>query len=199
MKLDDIVIDNVKTTTIYEEQCPNCGWRNSSDDLICICPECGKDLKCGQFTDINSALGINNSDIVEKFKATNDIELAEMFGITIEELHKEIENKTFRSVTNNDNIFIFPVQNDKPVKIVIEDNVKVSSVSDYDIEIKKKFNSLETEKLLKDIFGDTNIATYDCSDMSDEEIDRIVNKWNDIGCTSLQLTPKELKEILKEQ
>jgi hypothetical protein len=65
----------------------------------------------------------------------------------------------------------------------------------YIIEIKRKLSPSEIES----IFGSTNIGALDCSDMSDEEIDRIVDEFNSIGCTSFQLTSEEIKEILEGQ
>lgn len=67
----------------------------------------------------------------------------------------------------------------------------------YILEIKRKLSSSEIES----IFGSTDIAALDCSDMSDEEIDRIVDEFNSIGCTSfnhLSLTEEEIKAITKQ-
>ena len=46
----------------------------------------------------------------------------------------------------------------------------------YTIEIKKKLSAYEIEA----IFGTTNIGILDCSGIPDEEVDRIVDKWNSI-------------------
>ena len=70
----------------------------------------------------------------------------------------------------------------------------------YILEIKRKLSSSEIES----IFGTTDIGVLDCSDIdiSDEEIDRIVEEFNSIGCTSfnrLSLTEEEIKAITKQE
>lgn len=52
---------------------------------------------------------------------------------------------------NNCTHFILPESKDRPIKVVIEDNVKVISNGNV-IEIKKHLSSMESEKLLNDIF-----------------------------------------------
>lgn len=39
--------------------------------------------------------------------------------------------------------------------------------------------TLSDSQILK-IFGSTDLGMLDCSDMTDEEIDEIINKWNAI-------------------
>lgn len=81
---------------------------------------------------------------------------------------------------NPNTMFILPNEpKDKPIKIVFGDDVKVAE-NGNDIEIKRKLSDIETEKLLIDIFGTTNIGILNCSDMTDEEINKIVDKWNSI-------------------
>lgn len=102
---------------------------------------------------------------------------------------------------NNNTYFILPEPKDKPIKVVIEDSVKVTSNGNV-IEIKKHLSSVEAENLLNDIFGTTDIGILDCSDMTEEEIaeiDKIIDEFNKVGCTSFQVTADELKEILEEQ
>ena len=71
---------------------------------------------------------------------------------------------------NNNTYFFFPEPKDKPIKIVIEDNIKVTSNGNV-IEVKKHLSSMEAEKLLNDIFfGTNNIGVLDCSYMTEEEI-----------------------------
>lgn len=53
-------------------------------------------------------------------------------------------------------------------------------VDDCTLEYRKKLSLVESEKLLKDMFGTTNVGILDCSDMSDEEIDEITDKLNSI-------------------
>lgn len=81
---------------------------------------------------------------------------------------------------NPNTMFILPNEpKDKPIKIVFEDDVKVTA-NGNDIEIKRKLSDVEAEKLLNDIFGTTNIGILNCSGMTDEEINKIVDKWNSI-------------------
>ena len=77
-------------------------------------------------------------------------------------------------------MFILPNEpKDKPIKIVFEDDVKVTA-NGNDIEIKRKLFEIEAEKLLIDIFGTTNIGILDCSDILAEEIEQFADKWNSI-------------------
>lgn len=51
---------------------------------------------------------------------------------------------------------------------------------------------------IRNIFGTTELAMLDCGDMTDEEINKIVDEWNSIGCTSfnyLSLTESERKNV----
>lgn len=51
---------------------------------------------------------------------------------------------------------------------------------------------------IKNIFGTTELAMFDCGDMTDEEINKIVDEFNSIGCTSfnyLSLTESERKNV----
>ena len=81
---------------------------------------------------------------------------------------------------NPNTMFILPNEpKDKPIKIVFEDDVKVTA-NGNDIEIKRKLFDVEAEKLLNDIFGTTNIGILNCIGMTDEEINKIVDKWNSI-------------------
>ena len=95
---------------------------------------------------------------------------------------------------NPNTMFIVPNESkDKPIKVIFEDDVKVTA-SDNNIEIKRKLSDIEAEKLLIDIFGTTNIGILDCSDIKDcdsckhsyEEMDRdgywrlyCFKKWDD--------------------
>ena len=55
--------------------------------------------------------------------------------------------------------------------------------SKYIFELKLKLSDSQ----IKNIFGTTELAMLDCSDMTDEEIDNIVDKWNEIP--ELQMIP----------
>lgn len=75
----------------------------------------------------------------------------------------------------NDNIyFIVSEPKDKPIKLVVENNIKMTTNGNV-IEIKKHLSTTEVKKLLNDIFGSTNIGVLDCDGMSDEEVERMVN------------------------
>lgn len=89
----------------------------------------------------------------------------------------------------------------KPIKIVYEGDVKVEG-RDNEIIVSQKLNEMMAENLLMELFGTTDVGILDCSDMTEEEIeeiDRIVDEFNKIGCTSFQVTADELKEILERQ
>lgn len=73
-----------------------------------------------------------------------------------------------------------PKDRDKPIKAVYEDDFKVVQTDDFIIEIAKKLTHTESEKFLDDMFGTTDVGILDCSYMSDEEFNRIVDKWNSI-------------------
>lgn len=77
---------------------------------------------------------------------------------------------------NPNTMFIVPNESkDKPIKIVFENDVAITIDND-DITIKRKLSRFEAEKLLTDIFGTTNIGVVDCSNMTDEEIERAINE-----------------------
>lgn len=73
-----------------------------------------------------------------------------------------------------------PEDRDKPIKVVYEDDFKATRTDGFIIEIAKKLTHTESEKLLNDMFGTTNVGILDCSYMSDEEFNKIVDKWNSI-------------------
>ena len=57
------------------------------------------------------------------------------------------------------------------------------------------------EGQLKNGYVDLSSFDEDELEIVKEAIDilKIVDEWNSIGCTSFQLTPEEIKEILEEQ
>ena len=71
---------------------------------------------------------------------------------------------------------IIPECKDKPIKVVYEDDVGVTQTGDFAIEFVKKLRGIELEKFLKDVFGTTKIGIFDCRNVSDEEIERIMNE-----------------------
>lgn len=68
-----------------------------------------------------------------------------------------------------------PEDKEKPIKIVFENDSDFVETDDCMIEYIKRLSSMDSEQFLKKMFGLTNICVFDCSDMTDEEIDRIVN------------------------
>lgn len=68
-----------------------------------------------------------------------------------------------------------PEDKEKPIKMVYEDDSGFVKTNDCTIEYVKRLTPMESEQLLKEMFGTTNIGVLDCSDMTDEEIDRIVS------------------------
>lgn len=60
----------------------------------------------------------------------------------------------------------------------------------YIIEFRKKLFLSEIES----IFGTTDISMLDCGDMTDEEINRIVEKFNNIP----PIRTEDLKKILNQ-
>lgn len=82
------------------------------------------------------------------------------------------------------------------VKVYKDDNIIV----DYDKTNKRYRASIFEDHHFQDEFWfDAYEGNPYCSDMPDEEIDRIVDAFNSIGCTSFQVTAEELKEILERQ
>lgn len=55
--------------------------------------------------------------------------------------------------------------------------------NEYNFELKLRLSDSQ----IKNIFGTTELAMLDCSNMTDEEINRIVDKWNEIP--ELQIIP----------
>ena len=71
---------------------------------------------------------------------------------------------------------IIPEDKYKPIKIVYEDDVGVTQTGDFTIEFVKKLHGIELENFLKDVFGTTKVGIFDCRNVSDEEIERIMNE-----------------------
>lgn len=65
--------------------------------------------------------------------------------------------------------------------------------NNYIIEIKRKLSLSEIES----IFGTTDIGMLDCSDITDEEIDRIVEEFNNIPLVN-PIRTEDLKKILND-
>ena len=123
------------------------------------------------------------------------IENAIIFPQTIGDITFYSKDELFEWVENMQKEFCSPPTGlvmgkvDKPIKIVFEGDPKIISEEDkYEMNM---------ELLYK--IGEHNFGALDCSDMTEEEIDRIINEFNDIGCTSFRLTSEELKEVLEKQ
>lgn len=63
----------------------------------------------------------------------------------------------------------------------------------YIIEIKRKLTLSEIEN----IFGTTDMGILDCSDISDEEIDRIIDEFSSIPLVN-PIRTEDLKKILNK-
>lgn len=121
-------------------------------------------------------------------------------GFVSEEVFESYKNKGRLGVFEGTPIYIIPSPNDKPIKVVDEGDIKVEG-RDNEIIVSQKLSEMMAENLLMELFGTTDVGILDCSDMTEEEIeeiDRIVDEFNKIGCTSFQVTADELKEILNE-
>lgn len=92
-----------------------------------------------------------------------------------------------------------PEDKEKPIKMVFENDFKAVQTTDCTIEMVRRLSPIESEHLLRNMFGTTDVGILDCSDMSDEEIDRIVDEFNSIGCTSFQMTADELREFIEKE
>ena len=84
---------------------------------------------------------------------------------------------------------------EKPIKVIFEDVTELK-MDGYNIEIKGKLSGIQAEKIIGNIFGTTDIAALDCSDMSEEEIDRIVDNFNSIP-EVYPIRTEDLKKILE--
>ena len=46
--IKNFVLDKVQSFYWYEIECSVCGYKNSPDSFVHVCPICGKDLKVGE-------------------------------------------------------------------------------------------------------------------------------------------------------
>ena len=58
----------------------------------------------------------------------------------------------------------------EPIRITYEDAVRFEDIDDYIIKTTKHLTPTESEKLLMDLFGTTDVGILDCSDMPYEKI-----------------------------
>lgn len=68
------------------------------------------------------------------------------------------------------------IDKNKPIKIIYENDEWETKVSGDAVTFTRKLTPTEIEKL----FGTTKIGVFDCSGMSDEEINKIINELNSI-------------------
>ena len=73
-------------------------------------------------------------------------------------------------------------KNDKPIKIVYENDEYETRVDDCTITFSKKLTQEETRCFLEDMFGGTNIGVWDVSHLSNEEIEQIIDEHSNIYC-----------------
>ena len=52
MNLDDLIITKIVEANIWYLACPKCGYKNSKDNLVKVCPICKIDLKIGTLKEI---------------------------------------------------------------------------------------------------------------------------------------------------
>lgn len=91
---------------------------------------------------------------------------------------------------------IIPTQ-EKPIKVSFEDEPEVKVIDCDHIEIKEKLSGIKAEKIISDIFGTTDIAAYDCGDMSNEEIES-VNPLNGYYNPPFELDEKSGQIVYKK-
>lgn len=138
------------------------------------------------------------------FDCYEEKELGVIFPQTIGDITFYSKAELFEWVENMQKEFCSPPTGflgckvDKPIKIVFEGDIKVEG-DDNNIEVTKRLSKMEAERLLLNTFGTTDVGVLDCSDKTEEEIDKIINEFNDIGCTSFRLTADELKEIVEKE
>lgn len=116
---------------------------------------------------------------MEIIKEITDIELAEMFNISLDKLKQEIKDGTFVSYAKNNNTYILPKKKDSPIKVITDDTF-IECNDDFDFEVTRKLSPFEAEILLKDIFGTTEVGIFNCNDMLEEEFNDIIDKFNSI-------------------
>lgn len=121
-------------------------------------------------------------------------------GFVSEEVFESYKNKGCLGVFEGTPIYIIPSPNDKPIKVVYGNDWKVEDDRN-ELVFSKRLSEIESENLLMELFGTTDVGILDCSNMTEEEIaeiDRFVDEYNKIGCTSFQVTADELEKILQQ-
>lgn len=114
------------------------------------------------------------------FKEITEQEVEDIFNISLEQLKREVADGTIKCFANYDNkVFIIPSVKDKPLKIVYDDNWAMN-LNGYNAEFSRKLTDLEFKNLLIDTFGTTDVGVLDCNDISDEELNRMLDELNSI-------------------
>ena len=52
MNLEDLIITKIVEVNLWYLTCPNCGYKNSKDNLVKVCPVCKNSLTCGYLKNI---------------------------------------------------------------------------------------------------------------------------------------------------
>ena len=117
-------------------------------------------------------------------EAITDIELAEMFGLSLDQFKQEVKDGTIICAAEEDKIFIIPSSADKPLKVVYEGDITVKDNADGVLEIYKIIDNVRATNLFNDIFGTTDVGIFDCNDMTEEEFCDFIDKFNSIPCIS---------------
>lgn len=52
MNLNNLIIDKIVVANLWYITCPKCGYKNSKDNLVQVCPICETNLKIGTWKDI---------------------------------------------------------------------------------------------------------------------------------------------------
>lgn len=103
------------------------------------------------------------------FKEITEQELADMFNISLEQFKKEANVGNIKCIAKDeDAVYIIPVQDDKPLKIVHDDNW-IMELDGYNAKFSRKLSSNEVTKLLIDMFGTTDIAAIDKDKYTEDE------------------------------
>ena len=122
-------------------------------------------------------------------------------GFVSEEVFESYKDKGYLGVFEGAPVYVIPSPNDNPIKVVYRDDWKVEGDGN-EIVFSKRLSEMESKNLLMELFGTTDVGILDCSDMTEEEIaeiDKLIDKFNSIGCTSFQVTAEELKEIIEKE
>lgn len=102
------------------------------------------------------------------FKEITEQEIADMFNISLEQFKDEVNAGVIKCFVNDDKIFVVPNTNDKPLKIVYDDNWAMS-LDGYGAEFSRKLTDLEFKTLLMDMFGTTDIGAINKNNFTDDE------------------------------